>query len=138
MSPANKYTQPSVLQMLCHSLYLGLQLLQVVQKTRNPVQITSYTEERLFVMPNIVLCSFGTYNLNRFTAQYPTRYGNSYELTHDFADLLSDSAANYSFFNVHEKMDAPGVFGATDLITFRDRTTHTILSREKQTSVLRN
>lgn len=69
-------------------------------------------------MPSIVLCSFGTYNLNSFTAQYPTRYGNSYQLTHKFADLLSDSAANYSYFNDHEDMQGQDVFGATDLITF--------------------
>lgn len=85
------------------------------------MQITSYTEEDDFIMPNIVLCSFGIYNLNSFTAEYPTRHGNSFQLTHKFADLLSHNAANCSFYNVHEEMKAPGVFGATDLITFTGR-----------------
>lgn len=72
-------------------------------------------------MPSVVLCSFGTYNLARFRAEYPSLAGGNWEIQHEFADLLSDGVANYSrSYNISSEdvTASADVYKQNDLITF--------------------
>ena len=69
--------------------------MQAIQKTQTPIQTTSYTQDSGFTMPSVLLCSFGQYNLDSFTAEYPTLFAGNFWVQRSYEELLSAGMATF-------------------------------------------